>query len=65
MLPANVIRASVQGVRITMEIDFCEFEGTVRLDTPEGDVMSGTVQCPEGLVGIDQGVFTGPWRASR
>ncbi len=62
---ANVIRAEVQGDRITMEIDFCEFEGTVRLDTLEGDVMSGTVQCQEGLVGIDQGVFTGTWQASR
>ena len=64
-LPANVIRAEVQGDRITMEIDFCEFEGTVRMGTPEGDVMSGTVRCQEGLVGIDQGVFTGTWRASR
>lgn len=63
-LSAIVINSEVHGNVITMEIDFCEFEGTVMLGTPAGDVMSGTLVCPDGLPS-QPGVFTGPWEASR
>ncbi len=62
--PANVINAEVSGNEITMEIDFCDYRGTVTMGTPNGDVMSGTLECPDGL-SIEFGVFTGTWEASR
>jgi hypothetical protein len=62
--PGAVINSNVRGNVITMEIDFCEFEGTIMLDTPAGDVMSGTLECQDGL-SIQPGVFTGTWEASR
>ncbi len=61
---ANVMNAKVSGNEITMEIDFCDYRGTVTMGTPNGDVMSGTLECPDGL-SIEFGVFTGTWEASR
>ncbi|MCZ6915859.1 MAG: hypothetical protein O7I93_03695 [Gemmatimonadetes bacterium] len=63
-ISANVVNANINGNVVTMEIDFCQHEGTVTLDTPSGDVMSGTHECPVGLVGAPQ-FFTGTWEASR
>lgn len=63
-LPANVLKAQVSGNEIKMEIDFCDYQGTVTLGTPNGDVMSGTIECPGGLAG-ESGLFTGTWEAGR
>ena len=63
-LPANVLNAEVSGNEITMEIAFCDYQGTVTMGTPNGDVMSGTIECPGGLAG-ESGLFTGTWEASR
>jgi len=63
-LSANIVNASIDGNVVTMEIDFCQHEGTVTLDTPAGDVMSGTHECPNGLAGAPQ-FFSGTWEASR
>ena len=62
--PANVLNAQVSGNMITMEIDFCDYEGTVTIGTANGDVMSGTLECAGGLAG-ESGFFTGIWKASR
>jgi hypothetical protein len=62
--PAQVINSEVNGTSITMEIDFCDFDGTIMLDTPAGDVMSGTLVCQEGIP-LQPEVFTGTWEASR
>ena len=62
---ANVLNASVNGNTISMEINFCDYEGTVSLDTPTGDMMSGTFECANGLFGILVGVITGTWEASK
>lgn len=61
---ANVINSKVQGNTITMDIDFCDHEGTIMLDTPTGDLMSGTLECPDGIP-TQSGLFTGTWEASR
>lgn len=61
---ANVINSKVQGNTVTMEISFCNFEGTIMLDTPTGDLMSGTLECPDGIP-TQSGLFTGTWEASR
>ncbi len=63
-LSANIVNASIDGNVVMMEIDFCPHEGTVTLDTPAGDVMSGTHECPNGLIGAPQ-FFSGTWEASR
>ncbi len=63
-LSANIVNASIDGNVVTMEIDFCLHEGTVTIDTPAGDVMSGTHECPDGLLGAPQ-FFSGTWEASR
>ena len=63
-LSANIVNASISGNVVNMEIDFCPHEGTVTLDTPAGDVMSGTHECPNGLIGAPQ-FFSGTWEASR
>jgi hypothetical protein len=63
-LGAPVNNGEVHGNVISMEINFCEFDGTIMLDTPAGDVMSGTLGCQDGLA-TQTGVFTGTWEASR
>ena len=57
---AGVLNANVRGLRVTMEIDFCEFDGMLENESQ----MSGTLECPDGLGGVPD-VFTGAWRATR
>ncbi len=57
--PAGVINASVEGSRVTMQIDFCEFDGMLENESR----MSGTLECPNGVGGVFD-VFTGTWQAT-
>lgn len=57
---AGVFNANVRGLRVTMEIDFCEFDGMLENESQ----MSGTLECPDGLGGVPD-VFTGTWQATR
>ena len=58
--PAGVFNADVNGSRVTMEIDFCEFDGMLENESQ----MSGTLECRNGLGGVLE-VFTGTWQATR
>ena len=61
LLPsATVLNAELQGSAITMELDFCFYEGTVETAT----VMSGTISCLNGLA-QQTTPFSGTWQASR
>ncbi len=50
----------VSGQNVSFEMDFCKYEGII--SEPN---MSGTVQCDQGLNGLQSEVFSGTWQATR
>lgn len=50
----------VSGQNVSFGMDFCVYEGTI--SEPN---MSGTVQCDQGLSGLQSEVFSGTWQATR
>jgi hypothetical protein len=57
----NVLHGRVEGLTVTFNVDFCDYEGT--LAEP---VMSGTMECDEDPDLSGQSVlFTGTWQATR
>jgi hypothetical protein len=55
-----VLAGEVSGDKVTFEIDFCDYTGT--LAEPD---MSGTLSCSDGIGGLPGDPATGTWQATR
>jgi len=56
----GITTGDASGQNVSFEMDFCMYEGTI--SEPN---MSGTVQCDQGLSGLQSEVFSGTWQATR
>ena len=56
----GITDGDASGQNVSFMTDFCSYEGTIAEPN-----MNGTVQCDDGLSGLQSEVFSGTWQATR